>query len=108
MIVLFELKISSISGCKVLTPWIDLDNNTNINTVLDMGHLLQALIGCPALPSDIPNGLMTFDHESKGLTTINTCGPSINFTRINEIGDYDRFQSMMKSIIVDAYGFGMQ
>ena len=102
------IEISFVSGQQVLTPWIDLDNNTNVNTVLDMGHVLQALIGCPSLPKDLSNGLLTFDHASKGLTTVNTCGPSINFTRITELGNFDNFQTMMKNIIVGAYGFGLQ
>jgi hypothetical protein len=73
-----------------------------------MGDLLQALLGCPALPKGINEGLLVFDHKSDQLTTVNTCAPSINFSKLSEIKHYNTFEELMKNILVGSYGFGLE
>ncbi|WAR18586.1 LOW QUALITY PROTEIN: G2E3-like protein, partial [Mya arenaria] len=92
-----------IQGGKVSCTKIDVDTGTSADVVLDMRNLLQALIGCQAFPSNITEGIITFDHKSDQLTTINTCAPSINFSKLSEFKNYSSFEELMKHIIVGSY-----
>lgn len=67
---------------------------------LNIGHLLQALIGCPNLTPNLSGGLIKFDHSSLDLPKINTCAPSVTFSRVKQL------QEAMLNVIVGAYGFG--
>ncbi|XP_053386140.1 uncharacterized protein LOC128550670 isoform X2 [Mercenaria mercenaria] len=104
----FHQFLKKLERGKVLCTRIDVDTDTSTDEVLDMGNLMQALIGCPAFPSSITEGIITFDHNSDQLTTINTCAPSINFSKLSEIKDYSSFEELMKYIIVGSYGFGRE
>ena len=99
-----------ITGGQISSPWIDIENESYIcaETVVTMNHLLKALVGCPSLPRNISSGLVIFDHNSKQLSTVNTCAPSITFSRISELQEYSTLETMMLNIIIAAYGFGLQ
>lgn len=74
----------------------------------NLQELLQALIGCPALPTSICSGLIVFDHSSSQLTVVNTCAPSITFRRLHTLQDYDAFQNTMQNIVCGELGFGLE
>ena len=97
-----------IPGGKISCISIDGETGASSEVDLNTGHLLQALIGCPALPSSITEGIITFDHHSDYLTTVNTCAPSINFSQISYIKNYSSFEELMKNVMVGAYGFGRE
>ena len=52
------------------------------------------------------SGLIEFDHESKHCSKVNTCLPSILFSNVKAIKNYDQFENAMMNIVVGAYGFG--
>lgn len=105
------LKIFSIVENKVSSVWInpmnDVDNATlEVPASINTGHVLQSLIGCQRLPRNLERGYLEFDHDSKNLSTINTCLPSITFRNIEEIQSYENFHTEMLRLIIESYGFG--
>lgn len=66
---------------------------------LNIGHLLQALIGCPNLTPNLSGRLIQFDHSSLD-PKINTCAPSVTFSRVEQLQNYSEFQEAMLNVIV--------
>jgi hypothetical protein len=58
------------------------------------------------LTPSLSSGLIKFDHDSLDLPRINTCAPSITFSRIKQIKNYSEFQEAVLNVVVGAYGFG--
>ena len=102
------LKQQSLAGGQVSSPWVNIEDDSSSETVLSMDNLLQALIGCSSIPCSLEEGIITFDHSSKQWTTVNTCAPSINFSRLSDIKSYSGFEQMMINLLVGSYGFGQQ
>ena len=71
-----------------------------------MEQVLQSFIGCQHLTSKI-KGIITFDHSSVALSTVNTCIPSINFSNIKDITTYEGMETLMLNIVFGTYGFGI-
>lgn len=69
---------------------------------LNIGHL-QALIGCPNLTPNLSSGLI--NHSSFDLLKINTCAPSVTFSRVKQLQNYSAFQEAMLNVIVGANGY---
>lgn len=88
--------------------WINVDDGTEEEVNINIGHLLQALLGSPCLPMNVDSGLIVFDHQAKRLATVNTCAPSITLSNIMEYHNYAKFQDSFLNIIVGAYGFGIE
>ncbi|WAR20278.1 G2E3-like protein [Mya arenaria] len=104
----FHQFLKKLERGKISCISIDAETGSSSEVNLNTGHLLQALIGCPALPSCITEGIITFDHKSDYLTTVNTCAPSINFSKLSVIKNYSSFEELMKNVIVGSYGFGRE
>ncbi|XP_078341565.1 G2/M phase-specific E3 ubiquitin-protein ligase-like isoform X1 [Crassostrea virginica] len=103
--------LKKIEKNKVSSVWInpmnDVDNATlEVPASINTGHVLQSLIGCQRLPRNLERGYLEFDHDSKNLSTINTCLPSITFPNIEEIQSYENFHTEMLRLIIESYGFG--
>lgn len=98
--------LKNIEKGRISTPWLSLDTDQEEVVQLNIGHLLQALLGCPNLTPYLSSGLIKFDHESFDLPRINTCAPSITFSRIKQIQNYTAFQEAVLNVVVGAYGFG--
>lgn len=80
----------------------DVDNATlEVPASINTGHVLQSLIGCQRLPRNLERGYLEFDHDSKNLSTINTCLPSIT---LEEIQSYENFHTEMLRLIIESYG----
>ena len=88
------------------TAWINPEDGKEENIELTMEHILQALLGCSRIPKMLIAGFINFDHTSVYMATVNTCEPSIRFSKTDRIQDYAEFQETMIYIIVGAYGFG--
>ncbi|KAK6186488.1 hypothetical protein SNE40_008517 [Patella caerulea] len=99
--------LKRVENSKISTPWINPDTLEEQIITLNTGHILQALLGSPRIPSNISCGIMTFDHVSNGLTTINTCAPSISFSNLKLIKTYSRFEESLLLVVVGAHGFGI-
>ena len=80
--IVVKLWVLFVSGGHISCTRVDFESETAEDVILNMGDLLQALLGCPALPKGINEGLLKFDHKSDQLTTVNTCAPSINFSKL--------------------------
>lgn len=93
-----------VSGVHISSTWIDVEDGSSAETVLNMDNLLQALIGCPSIPTSISEGIITFDYISDRMTSVNTCAPAINFSKLADIKNYSSFEEVMKNIIVGSYG----
>ncbi|WAQ95694.1 G2E3-like protein [Mya arenaria] len=104
----FHQFLKKLERGKISCISIDAETGSSSEVNPNTGHLLQALIGCPALPSCITEGIITFDHKSDYLTTVNTCAPSINFSKLSVIKNYSSFEELMKNVIVGSYGFGRE
>ncbi|KAK6166961.1 hypothetical protein SNE40_022186 [Patella caerulea] len=104
----FHQFLRKLQRGKICSKWVSLEDDSEEDVVLHLGHFLQAAVGSPTLPRDIICGLLIFDHSSKDLTTVNTCAPSITFKKIDEIQTYDNFEDSLINIIVCAYGFGIE
>ncbi|WAR06138.1 hypothetical protein MAR_021507 [Mya arenaria] len=102
----FHQFLKKLERGKISCISIDAETGSSSEVNLNTGHLLQALIRCPALPSCITEGIITFDHKSDYLTTVNTCAPSVNFSKLSVIKNYSSFEELMKNVIVGSYGFG--
>lgn len=89
------------------TPWIDLYEDVEKNVVINTSHVLQALTASESLPRNIDSGLIEFRHTSDDMSTVNTCAPSITFSKTASFEDYDVFEKHFISIIVEAVGFGL-
>ncbi|XP_053376238.1 uncharacterized protein LOC123546668 [Mercenaria mercenaria] len=100
--------LKKIEKGKVTTPWVDLhvEDATEQEVTLSIGHALQALLGCTRIPLNIDCGLIEFDHISCHLPKVNTCAPSITFSRTRDLQNYSLFEETMMNIIVCSYGFG--
>ena len=79
-----------------------------MEVTLTMSHLLQALTGSPALPRNIDNELIQFDHKSTKLMSLNTCAPSICFSNCIVNKEYSKFEESFLNIIAGAPGFGIE
>lgn len=71
---------------------------------MNMGHLT----GSPKLPRNISNRLILFVHCSERLITVNTCAPSISFSKCRTNQEYEKFEESFLNIIVGAPGFGIE
>ena len=89
------------------TKWVDIDQEIEDDVVVSMSHVLQALVGSPALPPNIASGLIEFDHKSEDISTANTCAPSIRMSRITRLQNYKKFEEDFLELVV-AYGFGSE
>ena len=76
--------------------------------VINLKDVLQALLGSSSLPRNISSGLILFDHLNNRLSTVNTCGPSILFSSIDDLKDFERFKLHMINIIIGAPDFGLE
>lgn len=90
-----------ISEGRISTAWFSLETEDEEMVQLIIGHLLQALTGCPNLTPNLSGGLMKFDYSSLDLPKINTCAPSVK-----QLQNYSAFKEAMLNVIVGAYGFG--
>ena len=79
---------------------------TTIMKDVTLGSFLQATTGARYLARNQQKGQIMFDHDSKKLSSVNTCGPVINFNSTRMLVDYERFQSAMIDIILGSPGFG--
>ncbi|XP_060083297.1 uncharacterized protein LOC132562566 [Ylistrum balloti] len=98
--------LKNIKG-RISTPWLSMDTGVEDIVELNMGHLCQALLGCPKLLTSMNSGSIQFDHKSSNLPTVNTCAPSITFSKTEELQNYCTFQEVLQNVIVGAYGFGI-
>jgi hypothetical protein len=101
-------------GGNVSTQWNDiqsLDDETTADSVvtLHMGHVLQALVGCPRIPTNMRKGVgsIEFDHSKNWLSFANTCAPSICFSSTALLENYEQVEKHMLSIITETDGFGI-
>jgi len=76
--------------------------------VIHLKDVLQALLGSTSLPRNISSGLITFDHLNNRLSTVNTCGPSILFSSMDDLKDFDKMKTHMINIIIGAPDFGLE
>lgn len=67
---------------------------------INIGHVLQAFVGSPRLPTNIDCGVIEFDHESKSLPVVNTCALSICFSNTARLTSYEQFVKVMLCIVV--------
>ena len=67
---------------------------------------MNSLIGCEKIPRNITSGQIEFDHGSTKCSRVNTCTPSIQFSNIDKIQNYEKFEDLMMNFVVGAYGFG--
>jgi hypothetical protein len=95
----------SLSEKKITTPLIDLFSLETEEKTVTMSDVVCKLTGSPRLPTDIPSGLVIFDHQSLGTSHINTCAPSITF-HPRKMTCYEMFKSEMLSLLFDDSGFG--
>ena len=84
-----------------------MEKETEEEVVLNITHVLKALIGSEAIPVPLPSGLIQFDHKCNKTSRVNTCLPSITFCNIKEIQQFENFQKMFLDITINAYGFGL-
>lgn len=103
---LYFICIFYFSEGRISSSWFSLETEHEEMVQLNMGHLLQALLGCPNLTPSLSNGLINFDHTSLDLPKINTCAPSITFSRTKHLQNYSSFQEAIVNVVVGAYGFG--
>ncbi|WAR07436.1 hypothetical protein MAR_017394, partial [Mya arenaria] len=98
--------LKKIEKSKIITPWLDVNDGNQPDVTLNMGHVLQSLLGCTRLPVNLSFGTIQFDHISRHLPKVNTCAPSILFTKTKELENYETFEEILLYIIVGSYGFG--
>ncbi|WAR09729.1 hypothetical protein MAR_034805, partial [Mya arenaria] len=98
--------LKKIEKSKIITPWLDVNDGNQPDVTLNMGHVLQSLLGCTRLPVNLSYGTIQFDHISRHLPKVNTCAPSILFTKTKELENYETFEEILLYIIVGSYGFG--
>ncbi|XP_052786274.1 E3 ubiquitin-protein ligase Itchy-like [Mya arenaria] len=93
----------------ISTDWVKMNSSEESlkEVTINLGDVLQALIGCRSLPRNIKSGEMEFDHLSNQLSYVNTCAPSIIFTRTKELVNYEKLEHHLICIIVEAEGFGL-
>ena len=93
---------------KITSQWGDIytDYWEEAEMQINMAHVLQALLGCTRLPVNLECGLIEFDHTSNHLPKVNMCAPSLIFSKIKDLQNYDTFHETMLYIIVGSYGFG--
>ncbi|XP_060078764.1 G2/M phase-specific E3 ubiquitin-protein ligase-like [Ylistrum balloti] len=99
--------LKNIEKGRISTPWLSMDTGVEDIVELNMGHLCQALLGCPKLLTSMNSGSIQFDHKSSNLPTVNTCAPSITFSKTEELQNDCTFQEVLQNVIVGAYGFGI-
>ena len=76
--------------------------------IINLKDVLQALLGSWSLPRNISSGLLTFDHSNNRLSSVNTCGPSITFSSIDKIRNFEEMKNHMLSIVIEAREFGLE
>lgn len=99
-------------GGNISTNWLYLGEGEDITesiVTLNMGHVLQALIGCRRLPTNMMKGAGTieFDHIQSRLTTANTCAPSLCLGSTKLLHDYQELEKHIIHIITETDGFGI-
>lgn len=87
---------------------IEDDEPTPCDVSVQTSHITQALVGSEFLPTNIDNGVMTFTDTNDCLSNVNTCGPKINFTLLDDNRTYDQFERTMLNIMFGTYGFGQK
>ncbi|WAR28253.1 hypothetical protein MAR_013957, partial [Mya arenaria] len=59
--------LKKIEKSKIITPWLDVNDGNQPDVTLNMGHVLQSLLGCTRLPVNLSFGTIQFDHISRHL-----------------------------------------
>ncbi|KAK3581808.1 hypothetical protein CHS0354_028815 [Potamilus streckersoni] len=103
----FHQLLRDVERGNIRSTWMNLDDGREEDVQINMGHLLQSLVGSTPLPVNIASGIIEFNHTIKKLTTVNTCAPSITFYSTVENQEYEKFVESFINIIVASYGFGM-
>ncbi|WAR10678.1 hypothetical protein MAR_035754 [Mya arenaria] len=101
--------LKKVENGAISTDWVKMNSSEESlkEVTINLGDVLQALIGCRSLPRNIKSGEMEFDHLSNQLSYVNTCAPSIIFTRTKELVNYEKLEHHLICIIVEAEGFGL-
>ena len=69
--------------------------------------VLMSLIGMRDF-SRGTSGLITFDHNSRGYTSVNTCAPSITFANIDQLTRKEVMEDHLLALVQGTGGtFGM-
>ena len=93
-------------GRKVIADCLNLEDNDIAVRLLTMEDFVMATTGSKHLPLGLNPGLITFDHNSSALSSVNTCGPSITFSQTPKLVQFGAFQTAMLNIIIGSPGFG--
>ena len=94
------------AGRKVIADCLNLEDNDIAHHLLTMEDFVMATTGSKHLPLGLNPGLITFDHNSSALSSVNTCGPSITFSQTPKLVQFGAFQTAMLNIIIGSPGFG--
>ncbi|WAR27605.1 hypothetical protein MAR_013309 [Mya arenaria] len=101
--------LKKVENGTISTDWVKMNSSEKSlkEVTINLGDVLQALIGCKSLPRNIKSGEMEFDHLSNQLSYVNTCAPSVIFTRTKNLVNYEKPEHHLICIIVEAEGFGL-
>ncbi|XP_052811809.1 uncharacterized protein LOC128239278 isoform X1 [Mya arenaria] len=106
----FRCFICQVKKGRISSTVINISTETaeedSIQVTLEL--VLQAFVGCPGLPKDIPSGLIEFNHNSSALSHVNTCAPSITFQNTSKLLKFEDFERTMLDIIFGCEGFGQK
>ncbi|XP_052818014.1 uncharacterized protein LOC128244036 [Mya arenaria] len=106
----FSNFLKKVERGQIETPWLNLDEPYSTkNATINMGHVLQTLLGCPRPPRNITagTGLIEFNHKDNRLSHVNTCAPSLCFAATRSLNNYNELEKHMMHIIRDSDGFAL-
>lgn len=76
------------------------------NVTFSMEQVTTCLVGAPGLPTNIPCGLIVFDHHAEGMPLMNSCAPSITFLSVNKMSSsYANFKDLMVQAVIGSENF---
>lgn len=94
-----------ISEGKISRDCYDAEKDATVQITLTLEYVLTALLGCEDIPSNLETGRIEFDHGATGLLSINTCAPSITFTKVKELQQFDHFQDKFSFALIGSKDF---
>ncbi|WAR30892.1 hypothetical protein MAR_033434 [Mya arenaria] len=79
------------------------ENASDEQVTLNMGHVLQALIGCSRFSRNMGkgSGMIDFDHTAQRFSHVNTCMPGICFSSTKSLTESEQLEKHHICIIME-------